>query len=161
MAESIFDNDDIKPKAVPVDPPNVKGDDAPKRRGRPPGSISQKTVDKIEESINEFLAMPAMAFAMVGDNYCAWVLTGFYDDEAHTPGPGRAWAHSWAQLAKQSPQVRKVLMKMIEGGAWGGVIASTMGVALPIALHHGALPERFNGVAQMMGVPMPEEGHES
>lgn len=148
---SVFDNDngDVAPKAVKVEPP---AGEEKKKRGRPKGSVSQKTVDKIEDSINEFLALPALYFAAIGDMQCSWILTG-------ENSPGRQWAASWAQLAKQSPAVRNALQKMMQGGAWGGVIASTFMVIIPIAAHHGALPERFNLMAQMM-MPGPESEDE-
>lgn len=147
--DSVFDNDngDTPPKAVRVDPP---ADAEKPKRGRPKGSVSQKTVDKIEDSINEFLAIPGMMFAAAGDQQCAWILIG-------ENSPGRAWASSWAVLAKESPQVRQVLTKMMQGGAWGGVIASTVMVAMPIMAHHGMLPERFNMLGAMMQMPMPED----
>lgn len=148
---SVFDTDngDKPPKAEKVNPP-PEG----KKRGRPKGSTNQSTINKLENSINEFLAIPAMAFAAAGDQTCAWILAG-------EDSPGRQWAAAWANLAKESPAVRNALTRMMTGGAWGGVIVSTIMVAMPIAAHHGALPERFNLMAQMISpIPLQDEPHE-
>lgn len=150
--DSVFDNEngngDKRPKAIKVDPPPGAQEEK-KKRGRPKGSVNQAKISLIEDTLNEFLTLPAMAFATVGDQQCAWLLAG-------ENSPGRNWSHAMANLAKQSPSVRNVLLKLNEGGAWGGVIVASLMVALPIASHHGALPPRFDVVTQFIMSQMPD-----
>lgn len=145
-------NDDTRPKAVRMDPP-PGAEEPKKKRGRPAGSIGNAKIALIENSLNELLTIPAMAFASMGDEQCAWILAG-------DNSPGRQWAKSMANLARQSVSVRNVLLKLNEGGAWGGVIVSTLMVGMPIAAHHGALPERFNVLTAFIMAQMPEEEEE-
>lgn len=143
-------SDETRPKAVRMDPPSNSEGEPKKKRGRPPGSVGNAKIALIENSLNELLTIPAMAFASMGDEQCAWILAG-------DNSPGRQWSKSMANLAKQSVSVRNVLLKLNEGGAWGGVIVSTLMVAMPIAAHHGALPERFNVLTAFIMSNMPEE----
>lgn len=60
---------------------------------------------------------------------------------------GDQLAHAWAELAEINPSVKAVLEKLVDGGAWGGVVFSTMAVAVPIAQNHGVakgLPTPFS-----------------
>lgn len=141
---SVFDDDtdngDKAPKAVKVEPPSG---DAPKKRGRPKGTLNQASVKKIEDGLNEMLMMPALALQAAGDGQCAWVLVG-------DGSPGRQMTAAWANLAKQSAPVRKALTGMIQGGAIGGVVVSTATVFLLIGAHHGVWPERINQGAELL-----------
>lgn len=52
-----------------------------------------------------------------------------------------ALASALDRLAKQNPMVRRVLQSLLIGGAWGEVLSVVvLGVVLPIAMNHGALP---------------------
>lgn len=49
-------------------------------------------------------------------------------------------AHAWAELANESPQVRRLLMLLTYGGAWRGVAMATLPVVYSIGVHHGLIP---------------------
>lgn len=138
---------DEEPTAVKP-PEDAKADDdvAPKkRRGRPPGSKNRTSYKKIEDSLNEYIGGFALVFAMAGDQHCAAVIA--------QGGPNLAKA--WAEVARQNEGVMRVLEKMMQGGAWGGVIISTLGIALPIMEHHHLLPA---GIPNPFASPdVPEE----
>lgn len=125
---------EITPQAVAPPEPEKKAepeDSAPKkRRGRPPGSKNQTSVKKIEDALNEYIAGIAMMFALANDQHCAAVVAQ----------GGPRLAQAWAEVAKQNPAVYRVLERMMQGGAWGGVIISTLAIALPIMEHHNVLP---------------------
>lgn len=54
----------------------------------------------------------------------------------YSPGMARAWA----ELARENPTVRKVLIGLTYGGAYRGVIMATAPALLAIAAHHGLVP---------------------
>lgn len=53
-------------------------------------------------------------------------------------------AAAWDDLAQKNAGVRRALRKMVQGGAWAGVIGAHVPIALAIASNHmpGAIPER-------------------
>lgn len=124
-------SEDTAPPATPkkvLPPPESKP-----TQGRPKGSTTKappKSVGKIEETLNSYIAGLAMAAAASGDDVSAVVLT--------IRGPGLASA--WAELARINPGVRRALERLTTGGAWSGVIMSTLAVAMPIAEAKGVLP---------------------
>lgn len=66
-------------------------------------------------------------------------------------------ADAWTQVAEQNARVRKVLLTMLEGSAWGNAIMITAVVAIPISVHHGALPESMNDMARTIGADVPDD----
>lgn len=84
----------------------------------------------MERKLEDFFTYFSLPFAAVGDIYCAEVIA------AGAP----QLAEAWAALAKENANVKRVLDKMMQGGAWGGVVVSTAAVVIPIAGHHGLLP---------------------
>lgn len=110
---------------------------------RPPATARAKT---IERRLEELIASFALGFAMMGDDYCANVV-------AHG---APHLAQAWANLAKESPAVRAVIERLLRGGAWGGVVISTLAIALPIAQHHNIYPQRMpNPFLFMNPIPAP------
>lgn len=81
----------------------------------------------LEAKLQQFFAMPALAFGAAGDLYCAELWAARSD----------MLASSWYELSKQNTSVKRVLEQLVEGSAWGGVIMSTLAITLPIAKHHG------------------------
>lgn len=101
--------------------------------------------NSLEAKLGEFFGSFSLVFAATGDQYCAEIIA------ARAP----ALASSWAELAKQNASVRRVLESLMEGSAWGAVILSTLGVAVPIAKHHGLYngPDPFSAI--LPGPPAP------
>lgn len=106
---------------------------------RPPRSGS------LEAKLGELFGSFSLIFAASGDQYCAEIVA------LRSP----ALAQSWAELARQNASVKRVLESLVEGSAWGGVIFSTLGIAIPIAKHHGLYrgPDPFSLV--LPGPPPP------
>lgn len=100
---------------------------------------------QLETKLGEFFGAFSLIFAATGDDYCAWIIA------ERSP----QLASAWAELAKQNPAVKRVLEGLVEGSAWGGVILSTLSIALPIAKHHGVWrgPDPF---AFIMPGPPPD-----
>jgi hypothetical protein len=83
---------------------------------------------KLEEKLEELFSALALPFMLAGDKHCADIIA---------QGAPKM-ASAWVTLADENPGVKRVLNKLTEGSAWGGVILSTAAVAVPIAAHHGA-----------------------
>lgn len=79
-----------------------------------------------------------------GDSYCA--------EAVMDRGP--KVTEALLELARQNDRVRRVLETFATGSAWSGVAMAGLGVAVPIAAHHGLVPEEL---ARMMGAPPIEE----
>lgn len=75
-------------------------------------------------------------------------------------------ADALTELAKTNRGVRVFLERLIATGAWSGVATILVGeIAIPIAVHHGALPEPINSVvAEVRNIPVkdrkPKDGTE-
>jgi len=70
-------------------------------------------------------------------------------------------ARAWAELADESPTVRRWLILLTYGGAWRGVIAATLPVVYSIAVHHGLIPPVLGGAGaapQRVEAPQPVDG---
>lgn len=133
-----FDNpppDDTPPKAK-TPPRTAKKEGAKPRAGRPVGSTNKSAVKGIEETLNDALGMAAMAV----------MASGNFEGAAIIGARGPKLAAAWAELARVNPNVRRVLEKMMKGGAWGSVVISTASIALPLAQTYNVLPQ---------GVPNP------
>ena len=111
-------------KSPPKSSPRGRRAAAGTGTGRPPSPAS------LEARLTEFLSAAALPFAIAGDTYCAAILT------QRTP----ALAHALSELAKENPGVRKVLNRMLEGSAWGGVGLAVFSIVIPVAQHHGLVP---------------------
>lgn len=107
-------------KAFSEPEPTEKAD-APLRTPGSPQSALQKRLEAL-------LVGFALPFAAAGDEHCATIFVQ----------RGPIVAEAWANLAKESPAVKRVLENLLKGGAWGGAIAATLSIAIPVAAHHGA-----------------------
>lgn len=99
----------------------------------PPPSLSGRQSARkppLQRRLEEFLATPALAYSFMGDQWAAELIT------TRTP----IMAEAWYDLSTKNPAVKRVLERLLEGSAWGGVVLSTMAVALPLAQHHGLVP---------------------
>ena len=124
-------------------PPFIpRADKRTKDDPEPPG----KPHTVIERKLTNFIVSLALPFAAAGDEHCAKILAN----------RGPVVAEAWANLANESPAVKRVLESMLKGGAWAGAISSTLAVAVPIAAHHGApLPDFISPI--IMGTGTDEE----
>ena len=130
---------DAAPKPTAATPP--AGDDKTKSSprdkkptGRPAGRANASSVAKIEEGLTDLFSGFALAAQFQGNDVAYVILT--------SRGPKVAAA--WAELARQNASVRRVLERLMTGGAWGGVIVSTLSMALPLAESYGAhVPHPF------------------
>ena len=123
--------EDRAPKVVK--PPPKRDDKPPPSSngpGRPKGTANRGTVANIENTITEFLNGVALAFSFQGNDVCAVVFT-------HR---GPKVAAAWAELARQNPNVRKTLERLMQGGAWGGVAISTISLLMPIGQYYEVIP---------------------
>lgn len=153
----------IRPKERTTDPTDATdnrgtsgtGGDKPPRGRRRTASTAQAEAPapprtrapragNLESRLTEFLGMASIPFALQGDMYCAHILA------TRTP----ALAKNLAALADENPGIKRVLNKMMEGSAWGGVALSVVAIAVPIAQHHQLLPGGDPFAAQYP--PLPE-----
>lgn len=120
---------------------NGTSDTAPRRGGAGPGSSGQgpaarkPTTPKLQASLEDLFAAPALAYSMAGDQWAA----EFVAERAPV------LAKAWADLANESPAVKRVLTRLTTGSAWGGVIAASTMTALPLLAHHNLLPPQIAG----------------
>lgn len=125
------------------------GDAAPRGRRTkaeaPPASPPRTRVraGNLESRLAEFLGMASIPFALQGDMYCASILA------TRTPD----LAKNLAALAEENPGIKRVLNRMLEGSAWGGVALSVVAIAVPIAQHHELLPGSDPFAAQYPPLP--------
>lgn len=136
-ADTMPDPDEIA-GAAPADPPPPPA--------RPPGTATKS----LERRLTDFFAAFALPFAMSGDTHCATVIA---------QGAPRL-AEAWGTLARESPAVKRVLDRMLEGGAWGGVIVSTLMIAIPVADHHGLYPKGLPNPFSILAPPTHSHGEQ-
>ena len=118
---------DRPPRGRPSPPRSrAKGDagSAAVGTGRAPSAAS------LEARLNEFLAAASLPFALAGDDYCATIIA------QRMP----RLSHSLVELSRENPAVKRLLNRILEGSAWGGVALAVVTIVIPIAQHHGALP---------------------
>lgn len=120
---------DRRPKDVPKDPPPKE---EPKTPPRGPGSTSTASgkPSKFHRELASFFALPALLFEMTGQKYPAYVW-----NIRITPH-----AYAWADLADKNPALKRKLQAMMEGGAYGALIISGLGVFVPILAYYGLYP---------------------
>lgn len=84
----------------------------------------------MEARLEEFLAAATLPFAIAGDDYSAQIIA------LRSP----ALAKSLAELARENRAVARILNRIMEGSAWGGVAIASLSIILPICQHHGLIP---------------------
>jgi hypothetical protein len=115
------------------------------RRGR---TTKAQTTKAIEQALGELLAMPAVPFAMAGDDFCA----------AHFASAGPQFAARLAQTSERHPALRRILERVLEGESVAVLLIGLTSYMLPPLLHHGLIPTP-PGVAEMFGVPARAAGN--
>lgn len=125
-------------KAGAAGEPRRPEPDSPPKRGRP-----RKT--PLETRLADFLSVIAAGFVAAGDWHCGTLLA----DRAEP------MAAAWGRLAKRNKRIAAMLETMLTGGEWGEVAIVTLTTVLPMAAHHGLVPERL-GLLGALG-PIGEE----
>lgn len=115
---------------------------APPKVSAPPRAKAPRATS-LEYRLTEFLGMASIPFALQGDMYCAHILA------TRTP----ELAKNLSALADENPGIKRVLNKMMEGSAWGGVALSVVAIVVPIAQHHQLLPGGDPFAAQYPPLP--------
>ncbi|MFG3244838.1 hypothetical protein [Streptomyces sp. NPDC048157] len=143
--------------APPPPPPADSAPQQPKRRGRPPGSTDKaprKTAASARKASTPSLEKRlAGSLTTVGTMAC---LVSPADGMTIVQGVP-ALAASLAKLAEENASVRANLERMLTAGAWSGVIAAVVPIAVGIAANHNLLPAHM---AAMLGAG-PATGPES
>ena len=130
---------DKAPDFTSVQPPPKGSDDKPKEPAKPKRSTratppkSTAKVPSLEKQLEETFGGISMLVMATGDEYCAM----------HIAHQAKPLAAAWAELAKQNETIERMLRRMLEGSAWGGVIFVTAATVIPIAAHHGLYPKNF------------------
>lgn len=145
------------PMDAPAPPPPAPDSPPAKRRGRPPGSGDKAprksaaaprkaSVPNLEKRLGGSLTTLGTMACLVSPADGMAVIQGV-----------PALAASLAKLAEENASVRSNLERMLTAGAWSGVIAAVVPIAVSIAGNHGLLPAHL---AAMLGgqVPAPEDG---
>lgn len=115
--------------------------------GQPPPERKPPTT-RLGRDLYNLVSDIGMGFMVAGDSYCGSILL---DNAAQL-------ATAWDNLAKRNARVKEVLEKLVSGGAYGEVLIATVGVALPIAQHHGIYPRSWPLPMSLgMAPPPPSE----
>jgi len=126
-----------------------------KRASAPRVSIS---IDKIETELARTFGFVGV-FVYARDQTCG---TAIIEGTADL-------AKSLRVLAEQNKSVRRVLEKMITGGAWSGVALAGASIAIPILRHHNLIPSnpltepvpiREEKKEEPFTAPQPEKGED-
>lgn len=128
---------DAAPKPGRVTPPKKDKEETTAKKEpskRPPGRKPA-----LEKRLEEFFVTVSMGVTFTGDFYSAEILRQSAEN----------MAQAWNRLAQQDARVKRVIERMLDGGAWGQVISVNIAVALPIMQHHGIYPQ---------GAPLPLSG---
>jgi hypothetical protein len=146
-------------EAPPMDapPPAPPTSDSPpqKRRGRPPGS-GDKAPRKSAAASTRKASVPNLEKRLGGSLTTLGTMACLV-----SPADGMtiiqgvpALSASLAKLAEENASVRANLERMLTAGAWSGVIAAVVPIAVGIAANHNLLPAHL---AAMLGAgPGPD-----
>lgn len=112
-----------RPPQPPPDTEEPKQETPPTPRVSAPG----KGPVNLQRKLEMMIVGMGLPFAAAGDEHCAMVFAQ----------RGPVVAEAWANLANESPAVKRVLESMLKGGAWTGAIGATVSLVIPVAAHHG------------------------
>lgn len=129
--------DDKPPKRVRAeelkDEPTPPKDRDKERGYQGPGTTSTKTgtPTKFHRELAEFMSLPALGFEVAGQTYPAYVWNLRITKHAY----------AWGDLAEKNPNLKRKLQKLMEGGSYGALIISGLGVLVPIMAYYGLYPK--------------------
>lgn len=114
------------------------------------------SIDKIEKELERTFGFVGV-FVFARDQVCGTaILEG-----------AEQLAKSLRVLAEQNKSVRRVLERLISGGAWSGVALAGANIAIPILQHHGLIPSSKpveptplhpEPAEEPLSAPQPESG---
>jgi hypothetical protein len=141
-------------------PPEAGADKPPRARKRSPRAAAAPaagpeqadrrpaSIRKIQDGLVQLFTLAGLGTSMFVDDF---------DGQVVVLNAERL-ARAWADLAQQSPTVRKALEALLMGSAWGSAIGTTAMVALPILVRHGIAPPEVLALAAGQGVQLPNIG---
>jgi hypothetical protein len=125
------------------------------RQGTGQSRRGRDSLQKVEDRLNEMFATIALGQQAIA------LASG---DQRHAVGAhvtaelSPPLVHAWVNLGRENEAVRRVLIRMSEGTAWGEVVLASVGFAYSQAQAYGALPgELPNPWLQAPIVPASEE----
>lgn len=139
--------DEKPPKPVAVKPPEPPPNEEPKKPPKQSTSKPRGRPLKRETKLVEFftnIGMLVSAFNMADGQIIALNAEGL--------------ANSWAKLAAENAKVAAAIDRLTSGGAWGGVLFSSLAVVVPIMQNHGIslpLPPMALGIQPDEEPPSP------
>jgi hypothetical protein len=110
--------------------PSAKPSDSPPRKRTERADGTAKARAPLEDRLAEFLGAASLPFAVAGDQYSAQIIA------TRTP----QLAHALAELARENRAIDRMLQRLLEGSAWGGVAIATVAIILPIAQSYNLAP---------------------
>jgi hypothetical protein len=91
----------------------------------------------LEIRLREFFVSLAGVSMLAGDSFTANAIEAKSEE----------LAYGYAKLASVDPRVKRVLTMLLEGSAWTEALIPTLGLAIIVGWHYGAVPDQ-------LGVPM-------
>lgn len=109
---------------------------------------------KVEGKLNELAATIAMGQQGIGiaANDERMFMSGHVTAEMMP-----AVIHAWIELGRENKNVERALIRMAEGGAWGGVLITTTGLVFSQAQVWGAIPREVGNPFMDLPTPPSEE----
>jgi hypothetical protein len=137
----------------PVNPPppsDAGGVKIPLRRGtrkatRIPADVKGWTVSRIQGRLKEAISTVA-AFASLREPFDGSIIFNNADK----------LAEAYAPLIERDKRLLQFFAQLEKGGAYGAAITVTIGVAIPILIHHGKVPDSWLYLARVTGVIVPD-----
>ena len=126
------------------EPEKPKRDKPPRKR---PVATSKgvATTQEIEDAFAEILALPAIPFAISGDDFCA----------NHFTVASRDFASKIAAQSEKNATLRKWCERLVDGESLAVLLFAAMSYALPPMIHHNIVPGA-DGMRAIFGVPERE-----
>jgi hypothetical protein len=143
-----------QPERPPADrPPRPRG--RPRKAATAPPAPAPESADRRPASIRKIQDGLVQLFTIAGLGTSMFV--DDFDGQVIALNSERL-ARAWADLAAQSPAVRRALEALLTGSAWGSAIGTTAMVAIPIMVRHQIAPPEVMAMAAGQGVKVPNIG---
>lgn len=136
------------PKASELPPaskPTKPKDSPPSKRKRRTSSTSKATDAEIRTAIDAIFVGVGSVWSSF-DPHCGFILID----------RGPKVTDALVAASKDNPRLREALASFVTASTWGAVISAGMMVAVPIAAHHGLLPET---TLSLVGLTDEEKAH--